>query len=165
MLVSNNFGPRDSNIVSSDSTQASAIDNKTNSFYDFVDEIPMEAVAYAVAAMVVRIFSPVLALPIVGISVGIFATKLALKIWDYYNRTAVKSLTEKTCAFDKRNPHLQLVASAFALGISALSQPLAFLSGLAIGSYSATLFDMKYHRYVQFMRRLGHVRHPDIQQT
>ncbi len=116
-------------------------------------ETPAEALAFAVAAAAMRVFIPCLSAPLLGISAGLLATKLVLKISSCYTSNLLISLTKEACKLNRKYPKLQLIAFIFAMSISFLSRFLGIVLGIALGSFGAVILDIENYKLLQKVTR------------
>lgn len=120
---------------------------------DCLEEIPVEAVAFAIAALAVRLFAPVLSTPLFGIAAGLLATKLVLKLVERYDNGRVINLTKEALRFNKGYPNLQFITLVFALATSWIAQTVAFFTGAALGCFSAIILDVEHYKLLQQANR------------
>lgn len=112
-------------------------------------EAPVEAVAFLVAAAVVRIFSPSLAAPLLGVGVSMLATTLVLKAVSLYNPALTIKLTKEVCIFNNKHPKLQLVTAIFSFVVSFVSRSLGFISGGFLGGVGCIVLDLERYKLMQ----------------
>lgn len=116
-------------------------------------EIAVEAVAFAVAATVVYLFKSPMFAPLLGISIGLFTSKLVVKILDHYNGSFLIKLSKQACTLYKNFPKLQLISFIFALAISTLSDTFGLIFGIALGSFEALVLNIENYKLLQQANR------------
>jgi hypothetical protein len=116
-------------------------------------ETPAEAAAFAVAAIVMRIFFSSLAPPFMGICVSLIGTRLIVKALDHYCQAPLIEIKRQVCLLNKNFPRLQLVGFISALVISLLSQTLGFAMGLVVGAFGSVILDVENYKLMQQAKR------------
>lgn len=116
-------------------------------------ETPAEAAAFAIAAIVMRIFVSSLVAPLAGICTSLIFSRLAVKILDQYYNVPLVQIKKQVCILYKKYPKLQLVAFISALAISLLSPTAGFVIGLTLGAFGAIILDVENYKLIQKAKR------------
>lgn len=117
------------------------------------DELPIGGIAFIVASVAIKIFSPPLAAPLLGAGIAVITTKLVRKGIGWYDNRILVNLTKEICKLNKKFANIQFVAVIFAIAISFLYPPLGLVAGALIGCYSAIIFDVERAKLMQQARR------------
>lgn len=140
-------------ISHSPSSEDFSLRQKAKEIASLIYETPAEALAFGVAAAASRLFGLPFAAPFLGISAGLFATKLVLKILGRYNDSALVELSKRACKLNRDMPKLQIITFIFALTISTISQTIGFISGIGLGSYGAVVLDIENYNLIRLANR------------
>src|SRR5690242_19195725 len=120
-IQSNDSLPEDQ-FASEIKIQTSAIWNGIRFTLRTLYETPAEAAAFAVAAIVMKIFVYSLVAPFVGICTSLIFSRLAVKLLGQYHSVSLIRIKKQVCKLNKNYPKLQLIAFISALAISLLSE-------------------------------------------
>lgn len=127
---------------------------KERSFiHDLFNAAPLEAFAFLITSAAIRVFSPPLAAPLLGIGISMLTTKLVLNVANQYDNILLVNLTKEACSLNKKYPKLQMIALIFAMAVSYLYQPLGFAAGALIGSFGAVVLDIERYKLLQQSER------------
>lgn len=119
----------------------------------FLYEASVEPVAFAVAGAVVHLFLPSLTAPLLGISLGLFAAKLVIKLLDSYNPLLLIKASKKVCDLKKQIPQFQMISLIFVLIMGMFSRSLGFILGTGHGIYSAVVLNIENYKLIQEANR------------
>lgn len=117
---------------------------------------PVEGVAFLVASLAVRIFSTSLTAPLLGISLSIIATRVVLKVLEWYDQRTIVFLNKEACKLKGNNPNLEKISFCFSLAVSFISKPLGFIAGALLGCFGSIILDVENYKLMQRQHRSLH---------
>ena len=123
------------------------------SLKEILNEVPLEACAFLVTSLAIRVLSPPLTAPLLGIGISMLTAKLVLNVASQYDNILLVNLTKEACSLNKKYPKLQMIALIFAMTVSYLYQPLSFAAGALIGSFGAVVLDIERYKLLQQSER------------
>jgi len=112
-------------------------------------ELPIEALAFAVAGAIASFFKLTAASALGGIGLGLFTAKLAAKAMNLYNPELLIGITKKACKLVKQYPRLQFISFIFTLMISIPFQNLGFSAGIIVGGFGAIILDVEKYNHLR----------------
>jgi hypothetical protein len=113
------------------------------------DLLSLEGAAFTVAGLACRLFFPPAYPALLSIGASLCAVHLAIKLLSCYDDAMVLGLTKEACKVNRKYPKLHLISFIFSIAIGFVSKTVAFLTGIAIGSFAAVILEVENYKYLQ----------------
>jgi hypothetical protein len=134
-------------------TTSSHFDRFATKSAQLIAATPVEGVAFLVASIAVRLFSTSLTAPLLGIGLSIIATRVVLKIVEWYDQRTIVFLNKEACKLKGNYPNLEKVSFCFSLAVSFISKPLGFVAGALLGCFGSIILDVENYKLMQKQHR------------
>lgn len=112
-------------------------------------ETSAETIAIAVAAAVARVFRSFMAAPLLGISIGLFVTRIVVKLIDRYNVELSINISKQICYYFNNGSQLRVISLLFVAALSSISMTHGFILGMGLGALNAIVLDIENCKLLQ----------------
>lgn len=111
-------------------------------------EIPVESLGFFSAAALAHFLMKKWVAPLLGVGLGLLATRLVIKAFDRYDSRPLVNLTKEACKLNRKYPKLQLITFIFALAISFLWPFVGLAVGTLLGAFGAVILDVENYKLI-----------------